>query len=1349
MRNVLLVLFLTLRFIAAEGEPVSSHPVIEHIGLRDGISNNFVTDIAQDKHGFLWIGTEAGLNRFDGVNFKIFSERNSRLKGNSINSLFYDETEDKLWIGSKRGVNVLDCEALRLEEPELPDSLGSVNVVDFCRAADGGIYIVNHYNFLLHYKDGKIDVLRQNAFPLLPMSFRSIAYDGHGNLYVGHANYGFSVVNLKTRKVENFIHIPGNGESLPSNDVGEIFIDRYKNIWLGTSRGLALFNPSTKKFRSFLNHNTASWKTPSPNIYSITETNEGDLLIGGDLGGVGVLNISDLSLSNPDRLEFTVLPSSGGRYGISSMNIHKVFQDSYGNIWIGNYSEGLDFISHTHPRFNLLPSFGANANSDKGRPVWSIHTDGNGYVWTGEESKIQVFEDGALKRTYDLSAHLKSSREYISSLVRIGDVILFSSYEDGIFALDINIGGIRRISAPESQNYANCFAVLPDSKVYLGMQDGLYEYANGELKKDITISTAIYNLIPNGITVDRQGKLWIGTYGDGIFIFNKEGVMIHHLDESKGIISNAVKQLYLDSQGCMWVAGQDGLSQIADTDRLNEIRNYGYESGLDDAHIRALQEDGEGNLWFSTNNGISRLNRNTSKIDNYDYNDGLPMSSFMDRAACGTPDGELYFGSRNGVCGFRPELFSDAGGRIPVQIVDCLNINAPKDTSIKVAIGSSGVKEIKIPYNMNSLRITFSVTDYSLRHTVEYSYKVEGIDKNWISAGREHDAILRNLPSGTYTFLIRARQRNHDWDDDNLARLKIVVTPPVWLTWYAKAFYALLITLSVWIIIRIYKRRLMLKGSLEMERRKSIDEQRLNDERLRFYTNITHELRTPLTLIIGPLEDLDADDKLPIPYRKKIKTIHSSALQLLNLINQILEFRKAETHNRRLTVSKGQIASVVAEIGLRYKELNHNERVSINLDIDNTLPEIYFDSDVLHTVLNNLLSNAVKYTPEGSIILSLRSVKISNEDFVEIEVADTGYGIDEKSLPRIFDRYYQAEGIHQASGTGIGLALVRSLSDLHEGTISATSEVGKGTVFTLRLRMFNTYPNALHKESTAKRQASGAEENEIKEISDRQLVVLVVEDNEDIREYIESSLQSKFKVLTAPNGEEGLNIAKSHIPDVIISDIMMPLMDGTELCKSVKDDVRTSHIPVILLTAKDSIQDKETGYEAGADSYITKPFSAKLLASRIQNILDSRKSLAAFISSGLRGGHSGNDPATTGVNYAPHPKISKLDECFIQKFTRIVEDNLTMAELDMTYIQDALGMSHSTLYRKIKGLTGMSGNEFIRKIRLKKGYELLNDGHNVSEAAYSCGFNDVGHFRNCFKNEYGISPSQFIKQNHR
>lgn len=567
-----------------------------------------------------------------------------------------------------------------------------------------------------------------------------------------------------------------------------------------------------------------------------------------------------------------------------------------------------------------------------------------------------------------------------------------------------------------------------------------------------------------------------------------------------------------------------------------------------------------------------------------------------------------------------------------------------------------------------------------------------------------------------------------------------------------KLLYVLLAAALVYFVVRVYNHRMMLKGSLEMERRKSIDEQQLNNERLRFYTNITHELRTPLTLILGPLEDLVADTQLPAAYRSRIETIHASATRLLNLINQILEFRRTETQNRRLAVAKGQIATVVTEVGLRYKELNRNEKVTINLNIDRTIPEIYFDSDVVHTILNNFLSNAVKYTPEGTIDLVLARTVQDGRNYVEISVADTGYGIDEKALPHIFDRYYQAEGKHQASGTGIGLALVRSLSDLHGGTLSVESKVGKGTVFMFRLDADCTYPDAIHKEENAAPEPQ-TEPQKAEPEQDKRISVLVVEDNDDIRDYIASSLGPRYRVFTAVDGRDGLDIARSQVPDVIVSDIMMPVMDGMELCRSIKENIATSHIPVILLTAKDSIRDKEAGYEIGADSYITKPFSAKLLMNRISNILESRRLLAAIISSKVQGGAPAvpapEAPETPGQPAAAGEKalkLSRLDEMFLKKFSRIVEDNINKDNLDMAFMQEQLGMSHSTLYRKVKGLTGMSGNELIRKIRLKKGYELLKDGCNVSEAAYSCGFNDVGYFRNCFKEEYGMSPSQLIRQ---
>lgn len=1020
MKYTFIILFLLLGVFNSEGKQTDSPWVIEHLGLKDGLSNNFVTDITQDDHGFIWIGTIAGLNRFDGENFKIFSERNTVLKGNSINSLFYDGTEDKLWIGSMKGLDVLDCRTQTFEDLKLPDNLGSINIVDIERASDGGIYIVNHYDFILHYKDGKYDVWDKDYFPGLPQSFLTMADDCQGHLYIGHVNWGFSVVNLKTRTVENFVHDADDAESLPGNNVNDIHIDRYGNIWLGTDEGLALFNPITRKFSTFLHDDKSTGTTTTHNVYSITESSDGIVWIGSDIGGVSTLDIRDLSLSNPDRFRFNMLPTTGDRNGISSMNVHKVFQDSFGNIWIGNYSEGLDFISRSQPDFNLLPYFSIKDNRIKEKPVWSVYTDDEGKLWIGGENEIAVFKKGKLDRIYDLSKYLKSPREGIYALLRIKNEILISAFEDGIFTLDINSGAVRRISAPGDRNYANCFAMLPGNKVYMGMQNGFYEYSDGKIRRMEIVSSAISNLAPNGIAIDRQGNLWLGTYGDGIFIFNDKGKLLHHLDDDHGLISNAVKSFYMDSRGWIWIAGQDGLSRISDTKHPHDIVNYDYDSGLNDIHIRALQEDNEGNVWFCTNNGLSKWNVNTSKIDNYDYHDGLPQSSFMDRAACKTPDGNLYFGSLNGICVFRPENFIHSEERIPVQIVECQNIFDPNGGLVNVNVSADGQSELKIPYKMNSLRIVFSVPDYSLSRVVKYSYKVEGLDNDWVMAGREHEATLRNLPPGTYTFKVRAHQRNQDWNDINVSALKISVTPPIWLTWYAKIAYALIFILIALIIVNVYKHRLLLQNSLEMERRKSIDEQQLNNERLRFYTNITHELRTPLTLILGPLEDLVSDAQLPDQFKNKIKTIHASALRLLNLINQILEFRKTETQNRRLAVAKGQISSVVTEIGLRYKELNHNDKVSINLNIENDVPEIYFDSDVIHTILNNLLSNAVKYTPAGSINLSLSTIRNDNGNYVEIAVADTGYGIDEKSLPHIFDSYYQAEGKHQASGTGIG-----------------------------------------------------------------------------------------------------------------------------------------------------------------------------------------------------------------------------------------------------------------------------------------------------------------------------------------
>src|SRR5574344_2085233 len=573
---------------------------------------------------------------------------------------------------------------------------------------------------------------------------------------------------------------------------------------------------------------------------------------------------------------------------------------------------------------------------------------------------------------------------------------------------------------------------------------------------------------------------------------------------------------------------------------------------------------------------------------------------------------------------------------------------------------------------------------------------LEGLENIWYNAQNEKQITFRNIPPGKYKFLIRSRLKNQDWDS-NVASLDIIIAPPLLLTWYFKVLYCIIGTIIIILILKSYKKKVYLEGSLKMEKKKISDQQELNNERLRFYTNITHELRTPLTLILGPLEDLLCDKSLSLKQINKIGIIRDSSHRLLNLINDIMEFRKTETQNRKLSVEKDDISTVINEVGIRFKELNSNPKVSYIIDIKSENNNIYFDKEMIVTILNNLLSNASKYTPKGEIRISLNSINENNIDYTVISVSDTGYGITENDLPHIFNRYYQGTGKYQIAGSGIGLALVKGLVELHQAILEVESQEVQNAQKTL---------------------------------------VLIVEDNSDIREYIRTSLCDDYEILTASNGKEGWDIAKNKIPNIIISDIVMPVMDGIELCKLVKEDICTSHIPVILLTAKDSLQDKEMGYDSGADSYITKPFSAKLLTSRIVNILEARKKIARLIKS----------TQAQSEQEEAYKSLNKLDNVFIDKITKIIEDNLDMEKMDIGFIADKMCMSHSTLYRKIKGLTDMSANELIRKIKMQNGEKLLLKGEqSISEISYMIGFSSVAYFRQCFKDEYGMSPSEYVK----
>ena len=841
----------------------------------------------------------------------------------------------------------------------------------------------------------------------------------------------------------------------------------------------------------------------------------------------------------------------------------------------------------------------------------------------------------------------------------------------------------------------------------------------------------------HGIIRDKNGKLWVGTFGKGVVVFDEDDKKLYNFTTDHSFPSNAVNYMMEDSRKRILVATREGIIIFKDVSQPNIFVSFGAKEGLENTQVRAIQEDHDGYIWISTNGGISRLDEKNKRFYNYNYHDGIPMGDFMDGSTCITPDGTLFFGSQNGACYFNPRELSSPREVSPVTITQFFIYNKQtesRDTRLPVPISN---RIVELPYNQNTFNISFNVLDYTQSSQVEFSYMLEGLENAWYSTQGDNQVTFRNIPHGNYVFKVKTRFRNQEWNE-NAAQLTVVIAPPLWLTWYAKLSYVILFIFALYALLRFYKRKLDLESSLEVERKQSLNKQELNEERLRFYTNITHELRTPLTLILGPLEDLLSDATLSPKHANKISIIHDSATRLLNLINRILEFRKTETQNRKLSVVKGDLGQLVQEVGLRYKELNPNNKVNYHIHIETEDTEIFYDADMITIILDNLMSNAAKYTSEGDITLSLRSVEENQIKYTEISVSDTGHGIDAEALPHIFDRYYQAKSKYQASGSGIGLALVKGLSELHEGILKVESTVDAGTTFTLRLPTENTYPNAIHTQHDMEKKPMDAEETTITDTpTENHPIVLVVEDNADIREYIRSSFTDIYEVITAKDGKEGWELAQARIPNIIVSDIMMPVMDGIELCKRIKEDMRTSHIPVILLTAKDSLQDKEEGYASGADSYLTKPFSAKLLHSRINNLLETRKKIASLLA--LADIQPKQESAVSSLN--------KLDNEFLQKITQIIEENLEMEKMDIAFIADKMCMSHSTLYRKIKGLTDMSANEFIRKVKMRKGVELLMSGqYTISEIAYMIGFSSVAYFRQCFKDEYGMSPSDYVKQ---
>lgn len=1322
----------------------AQHPAIKQLSVEKGLSNNYVVSIAQDKQGFLWFATDEGLNKFDGTRFITYYKNETRrghgITGNELNCLLDDPDDPVLWIGTQRaGLNAYnyrnDTFTFYRHNDSVPESLVTDDVTDITAAADGNLWIATYWKGIDYFdkKTGCFLHYNKKTVPELPSdNIWAVADGGNGKLYIRHVQHGFSVLSVKHKKVKNFMHDPSDKNSLPGNEVRCVYKDMNNNIWVGTNRGIALFNSESENFICF-----NSDEKLSHSIFDIRQFDE-KLWIAIEFGGIAVMDLSQRLFLLPEQTQFHFIREGGDGYGLSNSSVRCLFRDSYKNVWAGVWGGGINFLSHEPSLFSgYYYSPDQNSMTRLNHKIASsVCVDRQDKLWVGTDGGgINVFEKGVRIAVYPEGTGNISRNSVQASLCDSKGNLWF-----GLFN-----GGIDYYDAKKNRFYTNFLREIAHEDIrsfyednqhilWIGTSSGIYKVDLADTR--IIGHYEFGNNLIRCVLNDSLGNLWIGSFGSGLGIGDHKLEHIISFDISKQFPSNTVNAIYEDSRKNIWVGTGEGLVCFASLPDL-DYKVYRREEGLINTHIRAITEDDSGNIWMSTNKGISCLLIEEEIFYHYDSWANVPVGNFMSGSVARDLNGEIYFGSVNGLCRFDPE-FVLAKRESPPAIITELKIFGPMRNvgSNEEAIAIDGQSEVKLNYMQNSFNITFNIQNYALVDQVEYAYMLKGMEDAWYTVNDPNNVTFRNIPPGDYRFLVKTRIRNQEWPEE-IASFGICIVPPLWLTWWAKLIYFLSGAAILLFILHACKKKLEVEALYNLEKISHEQEQELNNERLRFYTNITHELRTPLTLILGPLEDMQKSNTLSGKDARKVSVIHQSAVRLMNLINQILEFRKTETQNKQLCVCHGNIANLVYETGLKYKELNRKPELAFHIDLEKEYMPLYFDREVITIILDNLISNAVKYTEKGTITLRLYNTTRDKINYTEIMIRDTGHGISPESLSQIFDRYYQERNGHHISGTGIGLALVKNLVVLHEGEIRVESTLNVGSTFYFSLLTGHTYPHVLHTDS----QDNTADEmDDIPEpASAGKQILLVVEDNQDICNYIVESFSGDFEIKTAPNGEQGEELALKLIPDIIVSDIMMPVMDGIEMCRKLKENVCTSHIPVILLTAKDALQDKEDGYQVGADSYLTKPFSATLLHSRIYNLLESRRLLAERFSKISR--------QHMEEKRALHAEaLNRIDQEFLEKMNQLIEARLSSEKIDIGYLADKMYMSKSTLYRKIKALTGLSSNEYVRKIKMHYAERLLLEGrYNVSEIAFKVGINSVVYFRQCFKEEFGVLPSEYLK----
>lgn len=1355
LRNKLFLYFLLFHtaLFAQDWQDVRFSPLT----INDGLSQLTVTTILQDSRGLMWFGTRGGLNSYDGKSFEnfYFDTIDNRLD-NHIVALCEDKDQN-LWIGTTNGLVCKEFVSGRyltfFNDKKNSNSL-SDNYVFAIATDNQNRLIVGTKSGLNIYNKAKNEFDRYYINGLLKDNpIRNICVSKDESVYIAtvwqgilHLDKNFKLINQY--KIDN---------QPKEKQVSVIFEDKSGLIWFGgINKGLCVLNPGNNTLQRFTINDGIE---DNNNIRAIEDDGKGNLIIG-TFNGLYLFNKATASFT-----AFSKLYIPGGE--INHYSILSVKYDNAGTLWVGTYAGG---VSSYHPNNKRFAYFNPAENNrytgvigmmveDRKHNLW-IASEGAGLI--GWDVKNRKFSFNRI----DSEKNESYSKNIIKCLYQEGDNIYCGTSRSEIFLFN-TINHKFRFLYKLNDERKVVYDLLKDNEGNLwagatGDNNGLYCISkNGQIRSTFNSGNRTYTFNDvRSLLLLKENVLLIGTRFDGLFMFDYKKntvktISLNTKTEPFNINKKHITDLFKDSKNRIWI-GTYGSGLYCYTEKNGIIAHYDKTDGLLDEDVCSLIESEDKNIWIGSKSTISELNPVTGKITSYNNKNGIYLLELSFKAAFKSYDGRLFFSGTNGFISFQPQRLS-SNNFIPPLTFTSFSVNNTKievnDKSKILHQNLNTIDEIDLNYNQSNISIKFAALNYIFPEHNTYAIMLGNVDRNWTDIGSRNEMNYANLAPGTYTFRVKAANNDGIWNENPIS-LRIHIHPPFWKTWWAYTFYFLLFTAGFLLVLYYLKIKQNLEAKITLKQLEQEKSDEFHKERIQLFTNFSHEMRTPLTMILTPLVDLIDKSELLTPfYKESLQLMQKNANRLLLLINQLMDFQKTESGKMKLNVSENDMVDFLSEIYLSFNELAKTQKITFTFENPYTKLTAFFDENLFEKVCFNLISNAFKFSKEnGQVQLGLKIITNSDKsnfpadiqddlkdakgNLLQITVEDNGLGISEENLKDIFTPFYQVQASAKKiqPGSGIGLSLTRSIVKLSHGSIWATSEINAGTVFNVVIPIDKD--NFSESEIADDKQNYSVDEHidlPALSLDTRNQTVLVIDDDDDIRQFIARTLSANFKVLTAADGKQGLEIATNEMPDIVLCDVIMPHITGIELCKKLKTNIKTGHIPIILITSRTLSMQIQEGFNAGADEYITKPFRTSHLLLKINTLLQNRERLKSIYSKKF-------SLESLGI------EVVSSDERFMNRINEIIQNNFSNQELDIDFIAGELGMSRTNLYRKVKSLTNLSTIDLIINIRLLTAKRMLIESDlSIAEIAYETGFNSPAYFATSFKKQYGITPKEFIE----